>query len=210
MKVLWTDEKKFELFNSKRRQYCRKKIGEPLRDDTIQPTVKHGGGSVMFWGSFMGGNVGDLHRIEGIMKKEQYHSILSHHAIPSGLRLGGPNFTFQEDNDPKHSSKLCRNYLAKKQEEGVLRRLEWPSQSPDLNPIELVWEEMDRRILKAKPTSEAHLLEIVHGVWDNLDYDTLKTLVERLPRLINAVIEAEGGYFDEKYAPRKFKNQLVY
>ena len=42
MKVLWTDEKKFELFNSKRRQYCRRRVGEPLRDDTIQATVKHG------------------------------------------------------------------------------------------------------------------------------------------------------------------------
>ena len=88
---------------------------------------------MLFWGSFMGGNTGDLHRIEGIMKKEQYHSILSHDAIPSGLRLGGNNFVFQEDNDPKHSSKFCQNYLLRKQEEGVLTRLEWPSQPPDLN-----------------------------------------------------------------------------
>ena len=48
--VLWSDEKKFELFNSKRRQYCRRRVGEALRDDTIQATVKHGGGSLMFWG----------------------------------------------------------------------------------------------------------------------------------------------------------------
>ena len=47
--MLWTDEKKFELFNCKRCKHCRKKVGEVLKDDTIQPTVKHGGGSVMFW-----------------------------------------------------------------------------------------------------------------------------------------------------------------
>jgi hypothetical protein len=69
---------------------------------------------------------------------------------------------------------------------------------------------MDRRILKQKPTSEAQLLQIVYDVWNSLPSDTLIRLVERLPRLIEAVIEAEGGYFDEKYAPRKFKNQLVY
>ena len=90
--VLWSDETKFELFNSKRRQVCRRKKGESLREDTIQPTVKHGGGSVMMWGCFMGGKAGDLHRVQGIMKKEQYHSILVHHAIPSGLRLGGLHF----------------------------------------------------------------------------------------------------------------------
>jgi hypothetical protein len=49
LRVLWSDEKKFELYNSKRRLYCRRKVGEPLRPDTVQPTVKHGGGSVMFW-----------------------------------------------------------------------------------------------------------------------------------------------------------------
>jgi transposase len=210
MKTLWTDEKKFELFNSKRRQYCRRKQGESLRDDTIQPTVKHGGGSVMFWGCFMAGRTGDLHRIEGIMKKEQYHSILSHHAIPSGVRLAGGNFVFQEDNDPKHSSHLCRNYLQRKEDQGVLVRLVWPSQSPDLNPIELVWEEMDRRVRKEKPTNENELIRIINQVWENMPQETLIKLVERIPRLLQAVIEAEGGYFDEKYAPRKFKNQLVY
>ena len=60
-KVLWTDEKKFELFNSKRRKYVRRKIREPLRPDTIQPTVKHGGSSVMVWGCFMGGSVSSLY-----------------------------------------------------------------------------------------------------------------------------------------------------
>ena len=39
-RVLWSDEKKFELFNQKRRKYCRRKDGEALRDDTIQGTVK--------------------------------------------------------------------------------------------------------------------------------------------------------------------------
>ena len=62
----------------------------------------------MMWGCFMGGKTGELHRIQGIMKKEQYHSILVHHAVPSGLRLWGRGFMFQADNDPKHTSKLSK------------------------------------------------------------------------------------------------------
>ena len=83
-------------------------------------------------------------------------------------------------------------------------------QSPDLNPIELVWEEVDRQIEARKPTNEAMLLEVVNSVWANLTSEVLNKLVERLPRLCKAVIKAEGGYFDEKYAPRLFKSQLVY
>jgi hypothetical protein len=77
-KVLWTDEKKFERFtsNSKRIKYVRRKIREPLRPDTSQPTVKHGGCSIMVWGCFMGGSVRDLYKVQGIMVKEQYHQIL--------------------------------------------------------------------------------------------------------------------------------------
>jgi transposase len=210
-KVLWSDEKKFELFNSKRRLYVRRKIREPLRNDTIQPTVKHGGGSVMVWGCFMGTKVGDLYRINGIMNKEQYHQILVHHAIPSGKRLGGQGFVFQQDNDPKHTSLMVKNYLQKKEREGTITLLEdWPSQSPDINAIELLWEEMDRQVQKERPTNEQALLAIVNQVWNNLQPEVLQKYIDRLPRVMKAIIEAQGGYFDEKYDVRKFKLQPVY
>jgi hypothetical protein len=209
-KVLFSDEKKIELFNSKRRRYCRRRKGEPLRDDTIQPTVKHGGGSIMIWGCMMGDRTGNLYHVEGILESKQMKKILERHAIPSGLRLGGRGFLFQQDNDPKHTSKLCKNYLQSKIDNGTLRTLEWPSQSPDLNPLELIWDEIDRQVQKQKPTSKAALLEIVNALWRDLTPEKLLKCVDRMPRLLKAVIEAEGGYFDEKYAPRKFKHQEVY
>ncbi|CAJ0928226.1 unnamed protein product [Ranitomeya imitator] len=101
------------------------------------PTVKHGGGGVMVWGCFAGDTVGDLFKIEGILNQHGYHSILQRHAIPSGLRLVGPSFIFQQDNDPKHTSRLCKGYLTKKESDGVLRQMTWPPQSPDLNPIKM-------------------------------------------------------------------------
>jgi DDE superfamily endonuclease len=187
------------------------KKGEPLRDDTIQPTVKHGGGSVMVWGCFMGGRTGDLHRIDGIMNQTQYKSVLQHHAIPSGLRLDGRGFVFQHDNDPKHTANTVKTYIQNKVNDGTMKFLtDWPSQSPDLNPIELVWEEMDRQVAKRKPTNQQQLFEIVNDIWRNMDSEKLLKLCDRMPRVLKACIQAEGGYFDEKYAPRKFKNQPVY
>ena len=92
--MLWTDESKFELFAT---NHVRRRTGERLIDDCIFPTVKHGGGNIMVWGSISGGGVGDLVKIGGIMDKKVYHNILVRHTVPSGRRLIDDNFVFQED-----------------------------------------------------------------------------------------------------------------
>ncbi|CAH1954921.1 unnamed protein product [Acanthoscelides obtectus] len=93
----------------------------------LQATLKHGGGSVIVWGCFAGNRAGDLVRIEGIMRKEQNLEILENHAVPSGQRIVRNNFEFQQDNDPEHSSRLCRNYLEQQQELGAMKITTWPS-----------------------------------------------------------------------------------
>lgn len=119
-KVLFTDESKFELFGTKRRTFVRRLAGERFRKECLTPTVKHGGGSIMVWGGICVNGKTKLKKIEGIMDQKMYHGILVHHAIPSGKQLIGKGFVFQEDNDPKHSSKLCRNYLTNKEKEGIV------------------------------------------------------------------------------------------
>ena len=94
--VSWTDESKFELFGSHRRQYVHRKVNERFKPDCIVQTVKHDGGLVMVWSSFSHADVGQLKAIEGIMEKEQYHSILQRHAIPSGINLIGRGFIFNK------------------------------------------------------------------------------------------------------------------
>ena len=108
---------------------------------------------VMVWGCFAGDTVGDLFKIEGTLNQHGYHSILQRHAIPSGLCLVAPLFILQQDNDLKHTSTLCKDYLTEKQSDGVLRHMTWPPQSPGQNPIEIVWDEMDRRVKAKGPTS---------------------------------------------------------
>ena len=121
-KVLFTDESKFELFGSKRRVFVRRLPGERFKKECLTPTVKHGGGSIMVWGGISTSSVTRLKRIEGIMDQKFYHNILVRTALPEGKRLIGKGFVFQEDNDPKHASKLCRNYLEKKEKSGTASR----------------------------------------------------------------------------------------
>jgi DDE superfamily endonuclease len=130
-----------------------------IANDTIQPTVKHGGGSLMFWGCFAGGQAGDLKKINGIMDQHMYHQILVHHAMPSSNRIIDGKWTFMQDNNPKHSAQKIKNYLKTKSSEPNARMtvMNWPPQSPDCNPLELLWEECDQQVKKQKPTNLVNL-----------------------------------------------------
>lgn len=198
--VLWSDESKFQIFGSSRRVYVRRSQREKMLPACIIPTVKHGGGSVMVWGCFSRAGVGDLVKIEGIMKKEQYLDILKNNAVPSGSRLIGKKIVLQQDNDPKHTAKICKMFVEQQEQEGTLKNMEWPPQSPDLNPIELLWEELDRKVRQQCPTSQTTLWAILQDSWQSISDETIEKLIDRMPRLCTAVIKAKGGFFDEKYA----------
>ncbi len=118
----------------------RRREGEWMLSACVVPTVKHEGGGVMVWGCFAGDTVDDLFKIQGTLNQHGYHTILQRHAITPGLHLVGPSFVFQQDNDPKHTSRLCKGYLTKKESDGELHQMTWPSQSPYLNLIGMVWD----------------------------------------------------------------------
>jgi len=98
-------------------------------------TIKHDK-KINIWGCFCASGVGNLYRVEGILKKEQYNKILKNEMLSSAKALFRGNlwkkWVFQEVNDPKHTAILNREWIHKNK----IRRMDWPAQSPDLNPIE--------------------------------------------------------------------------
>ncbi|CAJ0961810.1 unnamed protein product [Ranitomeya imitator] len=84
------------------------------------------------------------------------------------MKHGEGNIILWGDNDPKHTSRLCKGYLTKKESDGVLRQMTWPPQSPDLNPIEMVWGELDRRVKAKGPTSAKHLWKLLQDCWKTI------------------------------------------
>ena len=87
--------------------------------------------------------------------------------------------------------------MTKKESDGVLHQMTWPPQSHNLNPIEMVWDELDRRVKERQPTSAQHLWELLQDCWKSIPGDDLMKLVERMPRVCKAVIKAKGGHFEE-------------
>lgn len=116
--------------------------------------------SIMVQDCFGNCQTGNLKRVKGILNKEGYHRILIKHAIPSGKRLIKDKlFFFQQDNDPQHTSSLCKNYFANQENEGILVCMDHPSQSPDLNHIELLQDEVDRKTKEMHPKNMKNLWE---------------------------------------------------
>jgi len=73
--------------------------------------------------------------------------------------------------------------------------MEWPANSPDLNPIEHLWDELIRRV-EARPAKLTTLRDLRLALleeWENIPQENIRTLVDSMPQKCQAVIEAEGG-----------------
>ena len=133
----------------------------------VVPTVKHGGGGVMICGSFAIDTVCDWFRIQGTLNQHVYHSILQKYAIPFGLCLVGLSFVFNRTMT-QHTSRLCKGHLTKKESDWGLHQMTWPPQSPDLNPFEMVWDQLDCRVKEKQPTSAHCMWELFQDCWKSI------------------------------------------
>ena len=148
----------------------------------------------MFWGCISKYGVGPFITIDGTMDQNQYLEVLKNYFIPElraaeGLFSG--KWTLMQDNAPAHTARMIKEYLSK---EGVTM-LEWPPYSPDLNPIENIWNWIKKKVGICATVEEME--QKVLQAWNSITPEMCMAYCGHYERRLQAVKEADG--YSTKY-----------
>jgi transposase len=193
-RVVWSDEVKFNRLTSDGRKWVYKRAGEALSDRMVEGSLKFGGGSLMMWGCMTWEGPGYACKIDGRMDADLYCQILEEE-LQETLHYYGKaadGIIFQQDNDPKHTSKKAQTWF----KDHGFDVMKWPAQSPDLNPIEHLWHHIKKKLggYEEAPKGIHELWERVEAEWEKIAPEVCQNLIESMPRRVQAVYKAKGGY----------------
>jgi transposase len=190
-KVLWSDEMSIRL-GPQGQTWVQRPIGEAFNPEYCVEKVKHPP-KVHVWGCMASAGVGRVHVFTENLDAVLYKSILKQHLMKS-RELFWPNglWHFQQDNDPKHTSRLVSDYL----ERDLYIKdfiLKWPPYSPDLNPIENLWADLKKRVEKRNANTVEELEAAVKLEWAATDKQLCSKLVASMPNRLARLLEYQGG-----------------
>jgi hypothetical protein len=154
--------------------------------------ISFGSGSIMVWGGISMEARTELVVVNGgAMTANRYiREILEPHDAPFAPFIGNDSI-IMHDNARPHIAQIVNEYL----DTVEMHHMVWPARSPDLNPIEHVWDMVGRRV-KVRTPAPANLRDLSAAViqeWQEIDQAVIQNLFEGMPRRMEAVIQARGG-----------------
>jgi len=162
-RVCFSDESKICILHESS-LFVRRRCDEALLPECVSATVKYPT-SVMIWGAISVYGPGRLYIVDGIMRHEQYIKLLETRLIPQMSQwFPQGDGIYIQDGAPCHTAKRVLNFLTQHN----IRLLDWPGNSPDLNPIENFWRILKRRVSTRKPTTKRALIESILQVWHGI------------------------------------------
>jgi hypothetical protein len=161
----------------------------------------------MMWGCFAGTKLGPIVFINETINTDVYIANLRENLLPfidAVIADGATDVCFQQDNATPHVSKRTRKWLANSARAHGFSIMQWPPNSPDMNPIEHVWAHLklelhrrfpDTKILRGGPAAIRRMLRArLTEVWWDIGEEVLSPLIESMSHRVQAVLGAQGWY----------------
>lgn len=186
-KVVFSDEKRFNLDGPD--SWCSwMREGQMIRRNKRQ----QGGATLQIWGMLLPNGKLVITELHQWSKSEDYVNLLRGFALPIMELETGGDFIFQQDNASIHTSKETLEWFRRRE----ISVLDWPSRSPDLNPIENVWSLLSQRVYRGKQFQ--NLGELRQEVKESVDYlnrceiHKMKKIRDSIQARLRKVIENKG------------------
>lgn len=192
LQVCFSDESSIQILQDCT-QFVRRRANEKFHKDCVVQRVKHPQ-SVMIWGVISAKGNGRLHIVEGTMRQDQYIQVLETRLLRQARDwFGESEFIFMHDSAPCHKAKRVTKFL----DDHKIRVLNWPGNSPDLNPIENVWAALKVEISREQVvTTRRELIGKILKAWHNTPklQEISKNCIRSMPKRLKEVIQKKGGF----------------
>ena len=183
--VVFSDETRFYLNRNTKRVFVLKDEERPQKSK-YNPDY-----SIMLWGSICYKGKVHMEFVRGNLNSDSYEDILQRfldHGISKYYTYRV--WKFQQDGAGAHRGQNIKDFFKDNQ----IRIHNHPANSPDLNPIELVWSYLKQEVEKELPNSQKDLEKKVRATWDQIPLELIRNCIDHLPQYLPLVVQAKGSW----------------
>lgn len=193
-RIHWSDESRFLLRHTDGRARVWRHRKTAYSEQNIVGTTAFGGGGVTVWGCFSYDCKLDLYVLNGNMTGLKYRDdVIQNIVVPhfDNHRLA-TRPVFMDDNARPHRARVVTDLLRQE----AIDTLQWPAMSPDMNPIEHLWDVIGRKIQARNPPCQNlnQLRAALVEEWQRIPIGTLRRLVQGMRRRVAELYRKRGGY----------------
>ncbi|GFX65395.1 transposable element Tcb2 transposase [Trichonephila clavipes] len=184
---------RFSVHQDNRRIFIWRDRGSKNNHAFVHESVRFGCGGVLVYGGISIDGCTDLYIIrDGTLTAQRYRDEIFRLIVVPYAAAIGDAFILIDDNCKPHRANLVEDFLF---EEGIVR-MEWPACSPDMDPIEHIWDALGRRVAGRQPPPQT-LQELERDLleeWDRIPQLVINSLIESMPQRCSTLLAVHGSH----------------